>query len=238
MMRWCLIIVAACLTLVAPTSANTPTDRVDIVISRGEDAIELFLAMPTDLAVPHFGLTREDLVNSNGFADFERFSKGTFDLGEALWRDVEAELNGKSLTFETMSLMVHPANLPLPFETPLDALASVEVCGTTARNTRLSETHLYIGLIAYSDETKSELTFRWPRALPASVDVSVRDFVGHRLAKAWTLEPSESSGVLPTVQVAAVSDPSLSGLTLFSVCALLAFLACVGTRGNGPYLTT
>ncbi|MEO1406295.1 MAG: hypothetical protein AAFV54_07355 [Pseudomonadota bacterium] len=238
MMRRCLTIAAVWLSLVGPTQANTADNRVDIIISRGDHAIELFLAMPTDLAVSHFGLTREDLVNSDGFADFERFSKGTFELGEALWRDVETELNGEALTFETMSLMVHPANRPLPFETPLDALISVEVCGTTARNISLSNTHLFIGLIAYSDETKSELTLGWQQSFPDSVDISVRDFVGHRLTKAWTLEPSEDSGVVPKVRVAAVSDPPLSGLTLFSVCALLAFLASVGTRGNGPYLTT
>lgn len=236
-MRCCLTIVVAWLILVSPVRANNAADRIDIVIARGEQAVELFLAMPTDLAVSHFGLSREDLIDKDGFADFQRFSRGTFDLGEAFWREVEVQMSGEALEFEAMSLMVHPADRLLPFGTPLDALRSIEVCGTTAQNVTLSDTHLYVGLIAYPKETQSNLAFELPNALPPSVDVSVRDFMDHRLASARVLQTSESPGV-SKVQVVAVSDPSLSGLPLLSVIALLVFLAYVGTRGNGPYLTS
>ena len=169
----------------APLVGTPARASVEMIVDRGADAITVYLSMPAPEAVRVFGLPPSALVAADGTVPFDALRMGTFDIGDVLWDDVAVTLDGRPLGFEAMSLMVHPADAPVPFQTPLDALTAIGVCTVADPSAplRLDQLHLYVGLTAYRPDAAQAgldlrggtLAFALPRAA-GGTDITVRDF--------------------------------------------------------------
>lgn len=209
-------------------------DRADMIISRDAKTVEIFFSMPATTAADHFGVARDDLLNDEGYAVLDAYTEGTWTLGEDFWTGVEAQIDGAPVTFEAMSLMVHPANTPLPYRDPLDALTSIEVCTVNDATLDLSEAQLYVGLIAYTDSPDGELSFTFPNVTPSDIAFNVRDFTDHRLTlqtQAWSGE----GGDLTIPAATKANEPLFGGLSLVFASLAMVSLGLVATRGTGLF---
>lgn len=230
-LRRALLIFMACL---ATSQQAIAQDRVEVIVSRSDAAIEVFLAMPADLAVENFGISAEALTNESGYADFDLFAKGTFRQGQAFWQDTQTWMDGAPLMFEAMSLMIHPVNTPLPFRKPLDAMTAIEVCGTVLEDVPLSKTRLYVGLIAYPNSPAGDLVIEFAKAFSPDTRLHLRDFSNHKLMHSSQFEAGENHRLqLPGNDLP--QNPHLRGVSLLLIASFLGGLAYIGTRGNGPF---
>ncbi len=101
---------------------------LEMIVDRGDGHVSVFLSMPAPAAVDLFGLPPAALVGADGTVPFDALRLGTFDIGDTLWTDVRATIDGVPATFEAMSLMVHPKDSRAPFDTPLDGIIAIGVC--------------------------------------------------------------------------------------------------------------
>ena len=99
---------ALCLT--TPALAT----EVEIVVDRSEQGIELFLSLPAADATDVLGADLSELDGLTTGVDFSVLQNGTWTQGDVLWGGVDTAVNGTAVTFEAMSMMVHPANQALP----------------------------------------------------------------------------------------------------------------------------
>lgn len=152
------------LSSLATAQQGTAQDRVEFIVSRSETANEVFIAMPTYVAVKNFGIQAADLTNEGGFADFDLFAKGTFRQDQAFSDSTKTWMDGAPLTFEAMSLMIHPTNTPQPFREPLDAITSIEVCGKVLDDSPLSKAGIYVGLIVHPKSTAGDFLLEFAKA--------------------------------------------------------------------------
>ena len=166
--------VIATALLCGPAAAG----QVEIVLDRGDRAIEIFFGMSAETAVETFGLDPALLVGPDGTVDFGVLQQGTWGIGDALLARVDARLGSKAAGFEGTSLMVHLKDQRLPFATPMDGLAAISVCGATPPETPpvLDDLYLYAGFVAYPENTGNALRLDLPGIGPAGLEVVVREF--------------------------------------------------------------
>ena len=210
--------------------AQAVADQVDLIVSRDDRSVEIFLGMPALTAVEGFGLEARLLTGPDGSVSFERLQQGTWHIADALLERVEARIGTQAAGFEGMSLMVHPLDQPLPFVTPLDGLTAISVCGVPAPEAPrgLQDLYLYAGFVAYPDDPSAPITLRLPN--PEGVDLLVRDhgFGGQHRERRLHLVPGERLELaVPRVQTTA---PTAVILTVFGL--LLALAAGLSWRQN------
>lgn len=199
-----------------------------MIISREAETVEIFFSMPAEAAVEHFGVAREDLLNSEGFAVLDAYTEGTWILGDDFWTGVTAEIDGVPATFEAMSLMLHPASQPMPYRDPLDALTAIEVCTVNDASLDLSDAQLYVGLIAYTDTPTGELAFSFPGVEGDDLAFSVSDFNHYRITQQVQIWPG-ANGTMVVPEASAANPPLIGGMAF----ALLT----LGLLGVGVFVT-
>ncbi|MEO0915819.1 MAG: hypothetical protein AAFY31_02385 [Pseudomonadota bacterium] len=209
-------------------------DTVQIITSRSGTSFELYLALPTRLAIEAFGVTARDLSTPDGNADFDLFARGTFQLAEDFWGGSQTWIGGTAVAFEAMSLMIHPASSPLPFRTPLDAMTTIEVCGTVREDVPLGETWLYVGMIAYPDDPSSDLVIDFAKAFEAGTVLHIRDFTNHEMQLQSRVDAGADTRLVITAN-GMVQNPYLRGFPLLFILLCLSGLAYGATRDNGPF---
>lgn len=152
---------------------------LDIVVDRGPRTVEIFIATRGDNFVTAFGLPAERLEDRPGEVKFGPLRQGTWDLGDELLSQVDIRLDGAPVSFEAMSLMVHPLDDALPMSTPIEGHMAVAVCSVEppADPLALSEVQGYAGYIAFVEGSMGELTLQLPETGRGALRVSVRDFV-------------------------------------------------------------
>lgn len=225
----------AALTLCLATGHQVAArDTVQIITSRSDTTFELYLALPTRLAIEAFGVTARDLSAPDGNADFDLFARGTFQLGQDFWDGTQTWVDGTPVAFEAMSLMIHPASSPLPFRTPLDAMTTIEVCGTVAGDVPLEETWLYVGMIAYPDDPSGDLVIDFAKAFEAGTALHIRDFTNHELQVQSRVDAGPDTQLVISAN-GMVQKPYLRGFPLLFILACLSGLAYGATRDNGPF---
>lgn len=167
---------AACLVVAGPVVAQA--QDVTILLDRTDRAVELFVEMPARMAVDAFGLAPDQLTGPTGTVDFVGFREGTWDIGDALFANIKAQIGDEAAVFEGMSVMVHLADQRLPFETPLDGLTAISVCGVQPPETppTLDDLYLYAGLIAFTDTPEAPLRLDLPADRQGAIEVRVRDY--------------------------------------------------------------
>ncbi|MBY6116607.1 hypothetical protein KUW09_20080 [Mameliella alba] len=149
--------------------------QVELIVDRSASAVEVFFGMPAQTAVSAFGMAPGLLTDAEGEVHFEDFRQGTWDLGDALLQAVETRIGGQAARFEATSLMVHLQDQRLPFQTPLDGLTAISVCGVTAPDVppRLNDLYLYSGFVSYPPDPRGGLEFAIPGISGQGLEVAL-----------------------------------------------------------------
>lgn len=184
------VICQACAAFAVAFSVGAPAhaERINLIVDRTHYGVEVFLNMPADMSRSHFGLAPSALTDGAGHVAFERLRLGTADVGDEMFSGVHATVGGEPVTLETMSLMVHEAVDPLPFNEPFDGLVAIELCTTPPPSNPLTpqQVSLFAGFVGYSDTPYGPFEMTLPSVSGAgAVEVSVRSFSDGILQEEW-----------------------------------------------------
>lgn len=161
------------------TAATDVQDLAIIVHQDGTD-VELFFSMPA-VAMNHlFGKDLTALFSDNGKVPLERFREfGSFDLADTLFTQLRAKSGGEIVPLEAMSLMVHPKDIWLPFETPFDGTTAVSVCAFDYLTQRLKPetSRLFYGAFASGVSERATFQLTFPKTGRRQVTVQVRAYL-------------------------------------------------------------
>lgn len=223
----------AVLGLVGATASSGMAEaHVDMIVMHTDEAVELYVSMPTDLAVAHFGIAADDLTDARGFADFKGFYEGTFEQGDKLWSVVDTKINGTPIAFEAMSMMVHPTESALPFRTPIEAMISIQVCGVEATDVTLSDTQTYLGLIAFTEQAGDTMTFD-TLPLPAGTRVNVQTFQDHQFVSRESVLTEPGTKLQITAQSQSIANKFPAGtVTAIMIFCCVAGIGYLGLQGQ------
>lgn len=220
-------VLAGCLAVALSTPAAA--EDIEIVIDRGADSVEVYMAMNAATMTNAFGLPPTLLADEHGLVDIEPLRQGTWQIGDALLANVETRLDDAPAVFEAMSLMVHPADSPLPLDTPIDGMVAIAVCTVPTPETHpgLSELRAYVGFIAYPVDPEQIVSFSLPESGRQPLDITVRDFKNGQLVASSTHKVADG-GTLTIVTAGAAASwlgfVALAGLGVTGLGASVALL--------------
>ena len=154
-------------------------DDMTIIVNRSTDAVELFFGMKGDDLKPVFGVDPNGIVAEDDHVTYEGFLTGTFDEADVFFEKIDARVAGADAGFEAMSMMLHPEDFEVRFDTPFDATIAIGVCNADTPKTppHLSELNVYVGYYAYQVDGLDQITFQMPQTGRDVEMVSILEFV-------------------------------------------------------------
>lgn len=162
-------------------AADVPNlqSEVRMVVERRDSSLELYISARADVLFDMFGLAHNEVADENGLVRLRDLQSGTWELGDRLIAGSKFTLGGNAISFEAMSLMLHPLDDRLPLRDSVDGLVAVAVCTAIdePRALGLSELQAYIGVIAEVDDSQAALAMRLSGTPPIDLRTDVRDFV-------------------------------------------------------------
>ncbi|MEM1234091.1 MAG: hypothetical protein AAGH70_08175 [Pseudomonadota bacterium] len=158
---------------------------LSIIVDRSERGVELFVKFETELTETLLAPFPAGFVAEDGRIDIGPFRDGTADHGDALWVNVDTRIGGEPALVESMSMMVHPDELPVSFEDPIDGWIAMAVCNVTDPDARFSPDVLstYVGFIAWDVPGHGEVALSFPSAM----EIDVTEFLEGRKIDALTV---------------------------------------------------
>lgn len=218
-MRNTLIALALSTAAALPAAAGELT----VLVQRGEGSTQLFLSAPAE---DLFALTATpvDVVpGGGGQVDTTTFTEGTWEIGDALLAETDAQIGDASAGFEAMSFMLHSTAEEMPLETPLDALIAIELCNVA----QAGETQDWADLIAYAGyfssagSERAAITLNLPADQPIPVRVVDAGEAG-QVSWTTTLQPGAALRI----------EPPASQRAAFWPYGLLAMVVAAGFVGS------
>ncbi|WP_147127687.1 hypothetical protein [Shimia ponticola] len=191
----------------------TKTAAIDVLVDRRPQSIELFMRFPARNTETIFGITPDALAASDGRVYFGALREtGTFDFGDAMIAGTRLSLGGEEQPLEAMSVMVHPADNALPFETPLDGNIAMAVCTVPdpVVPPALTDLVLYTGFISYPATGAGEIKLSMPNTVPLELAVSV--FEDGRLVQRHSVDADKNSDILIVAEGALAEENWLGRL--------------------------
>ncbi|MEM6276033.1 MAG: hypothetical protein AAF714_03730 [Pseudomonadota bacterium] len=165
-------------SILALWAGNSTAADLSLIVDRSERGVELFVKFETELTETLLAPFPSGFVADDGRIDIGPFRDGTADHGDALWVGVDTQINGESALVESMSMMVHPDELPVRFDDPIDGWIAMAVCNVTDPDARFSPEVLstYAGFIAWDVEGHEEVAISFPSAM----EIEVTEFLEGR----------------------------------------------------------
>lgn len=162
----------------APFSAAS-APSLTVILHRVDGRIELFLRAPAADISTIFGASTEILADENGAVDFDDLRFGTWPIAQELAEHVDVDVGGAPAVLEPMSLMVHLDAWAPPFETPIDGMTAISVCGGPDPDAppRLSELTAFAGYVLYVDDPSAAVSVSIPLLGEDAIAVEIRDYV-------------------------------------------------------------
>lgn len=155
------------------TTLAIPAHAVDfrMMVDRDPDAIELFVQIPVGLIPAHIGALPDGFIGTDNTIDISPFREGTWAQGDIVWRNVQTAVNDQAVTFEAMSMMVHPQDYPQDFNDPIDAITAISVCNVPDPFARFAVDGLtaYLGYIAFPVDGHADFQISFPYAAQVEV---------------------------------------------------------------------
>lgn len=184
-----------------PVSARAEDMR--LIIDRFEDSVEVFLSLPAEQVPAYLGGSTDALLTEEGRFEIGVFRQtGTAVEGDAVFGTTRLLVDGQPAGVEAMSVMVHPIDLPLPLETPIDGVAAMSICTVPDRETAplLSELQMYGGFIAWPVDGFAPVTLELHN--PEPIELWLGHFAGGLAVSAEMLSlPANAVISLPAQQV-------------------------------------
>lgn len=213
--------------------AAAQPDGVTFVVHRGEASVEVYFSLPAEMLVSVFGMPRHELEGPDGRVDFDALRMGTWDIGDAAFRQVGARIGGQAAPFEALSLMVHPKSSLLPLNTPIDGMISIAVCSapTPREAPALSDLQAYVGYIAYADRPQAPITLDLPETGRAAFTAQIFDYTSFELSV--VSEVVVSDGGLMLLNTGTASQRTTSLLFIGGALSLFVAFLVLGLRYAG-----
>ncbi|MEM8959712.1 MAG: hypothetical protein AAGC86_18085 [Pseudomonadota bacterium] len=125
-----MLLAAALLTASQEPVAASDDADLRLIVNRTDDAIEVYVAFPASLLPDQFGGIPPLLEPGAEGVDIDslRVGDSTYSIVEWMTERSAARLDGLPVELEPLSVMVHPTDLEMPFETPPDAWNATAVC--------------------------------------------------------------------------------------------------------------
>lgn len=108
--------------------ADEDASGLRLIVNRSEDAVTIYTALPGSLLPDRFGAVPPPLQAGPEGLDLDELSRGTGDTAGWLTARAEARLGDRAVVLEPLSVMVHPIELDMPFQTPHDGAIATAVC--------------------------------------------------------------------------------------------------------------
>ena len=158
---------------------------LSLIVDRSDRGVELFVKFDTENTETLLAPYPEGFLANDGRVDIGPFRDGTADHGDALWAQVQTHVGGSEAMVEAMSMMVHPDELPVDFNDPIDGWIAMAVCNVTDPDARfdIGVLSTYAGFIAWDVEGHDEVSIAFPSAL----EIDVVEFLEGRKIDARTV---------------------------------------------------
>ena len=209
----------------ARSEAAEDDAAVQLIVNRTADAVAIYIAMPAAALPARFGGVPARLDTGPEGIDVNSLNTGTVDIADWLIARSEARLDGMPALLEPLSVMVHPTELGLPFETPRDGAIATSVCTAPPMDPRALEgLTLYAGFYLYPVDGTAPLMLRLGETAPAG-SVTAANFWDW-LPMGVTAAPGAPDGWIDLGRGPAV--PALVGGSGAVLVAGLASLAVLG----------
>ncbi|MCV6595785.1 MAG: hypothetical protein OIF40_01700 [Mangrovicoccus sp.] len=152
-------------------------DPLELIINRKSDSVTIYLAAPLDIAAQRFGGLPPQLQPGPDGMDTETLREGTLDSTDWFIARSQARLGGTEAPLEPLSIMIHPSDLELPFETPHDGLMAISVCTAPPSTAQPpSAFTLYAGLYLYPVDGRQALDLELGSFGPNQTQILVREY--------------------------------------------------------------
>lgn len=215
-------------------TSNLPT--IDMVVERRGDSVEIYLGGNAQTVSNAFGADPSVFTNAEGFVPFDSFQSGTWSLGDRLLSGVSIDIGGSSHALEATSLMLHPADLHVPFRNAVDAVMAVSICAVLnpPDNLTLDDASLYAGYIAFTQAANEPIMLRG-NTLPGAIKVRILDFWdGQLVGEAMRVWSAQEPLMLPATP--ALAPVQTSAFDLAVPYPLMAFMLFFGLLGVGTFI--
>ncbi len=208
--------------------------RVEMVVLRTADAVEVYFGLPANALEPVFALPPSALTEADGTVDFDGLREGTYLMADDLLAPADARIGGAPARFEGLSMMVHPLADRLPFVDPVGALLATTVCTVPTPETapRLSDLYAYAGFIAYTDTPRAPISLRLPVTGRGSVTFDVREYGMQGYVGSYSATVPDGETLALMAPDPAPRFAGLGGLLLMVALAGLGALAFRRRRGS------
>lgn len=224
------LLTAASLTLLPATAL---AEDMRVIIDRFADSVEVFISLPAEAVPGTLGGSTDGLMTPDGRFEIGVFRKtGTAVEGDAVFGDTRLRVAGAPVGVDAMSVMVHPEDLPLPLETPIDGVAAMSVCTVPDRDVapRLEDLRLYGGFIAWPVDGFAPVALELRNAAP--IEVWLGHFAGGEKVSETTLSlPAQAFIALPAYR-GGVAERYLAGGGIVIAALLAALAAAAVTRAR------
>jgi len=175
----------------------------EVIVTRGEKSIGLYVRMAYNNVPSFFGAEVQGFADADGKLAADALFSGTFEQADALIADMSFTVGPEKVIFEALSMMVHPPNSDLMFDTPLDAEIGIAVCGVPLPDRPIVDADLtwVAGWYAYPVDPAQDLTITFPTTGRAMEVIEVSSFDGDtRLDSKDIILPDGGSLIVPYVE--------------------------------------
>lgn len=156
---------------------------LSFIVDRSDGDMAYYMSMSAEHIVPLLDADPALVFSNSGAVPIETFRReGSFDLADEVFRHVRSDRPAGANAFYSMSLMLHPTDFPLPFETPFDGLTAVSVCTVDYDFSTFApgDLNLFYGAYAYEVAPTEAVSLTFPATGRETLDVVIRHYTDGR----------------------------------------------------------
>ncbi|WP_438955715.1 hypothetical protein [Cognatiyoonia sp.] len=174
---------------------------LQIILDRQDSSIEVYAHLAAADIDTVFGVSAAGLAGSDGRVSYGAFREsGTYDFGKTMLNDVTLFSADGSGDLDAMSVMVHPTDLQVPYQTPFDAVLAMSICNVDdpIEPPSIDDLKIYAGFVAYPIDGHARATLALPNK--SSLKVKIITFINsvYVSTQILTLDPGQPID-LPTI---------------------------------------
>lgn len=163
------------------SKARSSDEEADIqlIVHRDADDVEFYLSMPAHLIKALLGKDSDLIFSDQGRLPADTFrQRGSFELADVLFNRLQATSGTKKVKLRAMSMMAHPKDMSLPFNTPVDATLAISVCNNDTSGQILvpENVQLLYGGFGSGWGAANEIGVHFPKTGRGALSVDVRSF--------------------------------------------------------------
>jgi hypothetical protein len=161
----------------------------ELIVARAKSGVELFFRVPMTDVESLFGKNVPGLITPDGYLNTSLFEDNFLPDTDNQTALLDVRVGDARIFLRPITMMVHAAARPVPFETVFDAKGALTVCTvpTTSRPLNVNEFTWLGGWFAVNIQEKEALRIRFPETGRAARELKVHFFVNNKLESSETV---------------------------------------------------